>query len=308
MVRIFIDKMSPFIRQSLSRSVLKSLIKGDSKLDYNKALGNVTALYRSALGASASEVQIPLPTDEKPRVKPGEFTDVEIEQAIEALFDYFEANLQTLNTYLGDSTKEIVMTRVWKEILTTIEGLLIPPLSEAPSDMKPLTDKEVDIVFKWLKFLRDYFYAGGEGLPLENLQNQKYRDTVSIRLYYDWDTDMLMEECVRMMQQTLRSSPSIKKRAKSVYSQRNLGTIKDRKREKKQEKEVSGGETILRILRMRPNTSDFIAQQLQILATMQAEQEQRERQQQKRKAQRPGGASRIPEVPAVPEIPPGPLQ
>ena len=143
--------MSPVIRQSLSRGVLKSLVKGDSKLDYNKALGNVTALYRSALGGSASEVQIPLPADEKPRVKPGEFTDVEIEQAIADLFDYFEANLQTLNTYLGESTKEIVITRVWKEILTTIEGLLIPPLSETPSDMKPLTDKEVDIVFKWLK-------------------------------------------------------------------------------------------------------------------------------------------------------------
>jgi hypothetical protein len=57
-------------------------------------------------------------------------------------------HLQTLNTYLGESTKEIVITRVWKEILTTIEGLLIPPLSETPSDMKPLTDKEVDIVFK----------------------------------------------------------------------------------------------------------------------------------------------------------------
>jgi len=249
-------------------------------------------------------VQIPLPADEKPRVKPGEFTDVEIEQAIAELFDYFEANLQTLNTYLGESTKEIVITRVWKEILTTIEGLLIPPLSETPSDMKPLTDKEVDIVFKWLKFLRDFFYAGGEGLPLETLQNQKYRDIVSIRLYYDWDTDMLMEECVRAMQQTLRASPSIKKRAKSVYSQRNLGTIKDRKREKKEEKEVGGGETIMRILRMRPNTSDFIAQQLQILATMQAEQEQRERQQQKRKVQRPGNAARIPEIPPVPEIPP----
>ncbi|KAI0270838.1 hypothetical protein BGY98DRAFT_234507 [Russula aff. rugulosa BPL654] len=128
------------------------------------------------------------------------------------------------------------MTRIWKEVLTTVEGLLIPPLSEAPSDMKPLTDKEVDIVFKWLKFLRDFFYADGGGLPLENLQNQKYRDIVSIRLYYDWDTDMLMEECVRAMQQTLRAAPSIKKRAKSVYSQRNLGTIKDRKREKKRRK------------------------------------------------------------------------
>jgi hypothetical protein len=40
-----------------------------------------------------------------------------------------------------------------------------------------------------VQFLRDYFYAGGEGpVPLETLQNQKYRDIVSIRLYYDWHT------------------------------------------------------------------------------------------------------------------------
>ena len=60
-----------------------------------------------------------------------------------------------------------------------------------------------------------------------------------------------MEEGVRMMQQSIRASPSVKKRAKTVYAQRNLGTIKDRKREKLKEKEVSNGETILRILRMR---------------------------------------------------------
>ena len=279
--------MSPVIHHSLSRNVLKSLIKGESKLDYNRALGNVTALYRSALGGSASEVQIPLPQDEKPRVKPGEFTDVEIEQAIAGLFDYFEANLQTLNTYLGDSTKEIVMTRVWKEILATIEGLLIPPLSETPSDMKPLTDKEVDIVFKWLKVR--VFFQMHEGQTMTyfsssyetfstlagrgfHLRTYRIRNTatsslfgctttgtrtslfcceVDSRLTGRSDRDMLMEECVRAMQETLRASPSIKKRAKSVYSQRNLGTIKDRKREKKEEKEVGGGETIMRILRMR---------------------------------------------------------
>ena len=62
-----------------------------------------------------------------------------------------------------------------------------------------------------------------------------------------------MEECVRMMQHSLRAAPTIMKRAKSVYQQRNLGTIKNRKKEKQQEKEqdVSNGETILRILRMR---------------------------------------------------------
>jgi hypothetical protein len=120
-------------------------------VDYNKAISNVTALWGSALGSSSNEVQIPLPSAEKPRVRPDELTDVEIEQAILPLFDYFDANLQTLNTYLSDTAKEMVMTRVWKEILSILEGLLIPPLSDISSDMKPLSDKEVDIVFKWLK-------------------------------------------------------------------------------------------------------------------------------------------------------------
>ena len=199
-------KMSPFIRQSLSRSVVKSLLKGGPLgLDYNRALANVTGLYRSAMGPSASEVQIPVPSSEKPRVRPEELSDVEIERAIVPLFDYFDANLQILNTHLSETAKEMVMLRVWKEILTVVEGLLIPPLSKLPSDMKPLSDKEVDIVFKWLKvrlpvpfhqhllhllvqFLRDYFHIDGEGISLEALQNQKYRDVLSIRLYYDWHT------------------------------------------------------------------------------------------------------------------------
>ena len=130
-----------------------------------------------------------------------------------------------------------------------------------------------------------------------------------------------MEECVRAMQQRLRTAPSIKKRAKSVYSQRNLGTIKNRKRgkERGERSRWRGNDHAHSLLKplvsrsvptlmppgpSRPNTSHFIAQQLQILATMQAEQEERERQQQKRKAQRPGGVARVPEIPAVPEIPP----
>lgn len=63
--------------------------------------------------------------------------------------------------------------------------------------------------------------------------------------------DALMEECVRMMQQNLRQAPTMKKRAKSVYQQRNLGTIRERKKEKKEEPEPTSEQTIMRILRMR---------------------------------------------------------
>jgi hypothetical protein len=70
-----------------------------------------------------------------------------------------------------------------------------------------------------------------------------------------WDVfgnrDALMEECVRLMQNMLRSTPA-NKRAKSVYQSKNLGTIKDRKKQKQETtKEDSNGEIILRILRMR---------------------------------------------------------
>ena len=161
MVRIFIDKMTPFVQQSLSRAVLKSLIKTGTgtgmSIDYTKALDGVTSFYKNAIGNNANDVLIPLPESAKPRVRPEALTDVEIEAAITPLFDYFDSNLQTLNTHLSDEAKEMVLTRLWKEILQVIEALLIPPLSEAPSDLKPLTDKEVDIVFKWLKVRLSYF-------------------------------------------------------------------------------------------------------------------------------------------------------
>lgn len=162
MLTIRLYQMSPVISQSLTRSVVRSLVKPSNNtgsLDYNRVLGNVKGFYTSALGGSSSEGQIPPPPPpEGSRTRAGELTDFEIEQAILPLFDYFEANLKTLNTHLSDATKQQVMAKVWKEILVTIEGLLIPKLSENPSDMKPLYDKEVDIVFKWLKVL-DYLYS-----------------------------------------------------------------------------------------------------------------------------------------------------
>lgn len=124
-----------------------------------------------------------------------------------------------------------------------------------------------------------------------------------------------------MMQQTLRSAPTMKKRAKSVYSQRNLGTIKERKKEKQQEKDVTNGETIMRILRMRcvvclsiastvftrhfrPGTREFIAQQLQIVAAMQAEQEQRAKELEQRKLKRSSVNRPVSQIQAVPPLQP----
>jgi len=135
-----------------------------------------------------------------------------------------------------------------------------------------------------------------------------------------------MEEYVRLMQNMLRSTSTIKKRAKSVYHSKNLGTIKNRKKEKQQtNKEDSNGEIILRILRMRylfrleflpvglirsgrSGTSDFIVQQMRTLSKLQAEQEAREKAKEQRKLNRPrqdgqGGIPPVPSIPPVPTVP-----
>ncbi|KAG8760622.1 hypothetical protein FRC14_002468 [Serendipita sp. 396] len=298
MVRIFVDKMTPLFRDVLSRSNLKKITKLPSALDYNKALGNVTALFGSLTTSSSSEVQIPLPQHEKPRVKvDSSISDEAVEAALGPLYDYLNDNLQVLNDNLSEAARETVMSKIWKEILVIVEGLLVPSIGDTPSPMKPLQDRELDVVFKWLRSLLNFFHAEGEGMSMETLQNAKYREIMSLRLYYDWHADQLMEEAVRMMQTQLRAAPTIKKRAKSVYSQRSLGTIKDRKKEKRRNKQGdNAAEPILKILRMMPGTTDFLQQQLKIMSQIQAEQQNRNLH---RQHARGDG-----DVPAIPPLPP----
>lgn len=78
-------------------------------------------------------------------------TQVEVTNALKPLFNYFNDNFAIMKTTLTDSGMVMVMTRLWKEVLVTIESLLVPPLSDKPSQQRPLTQQELDIVFKWLQ-------------------------------------------------------------------------------------------------------------------------------------------------------------
>ena len=71
--------------------------------------------------------------------------------ALEPLFNYFNDNFAIMKETLTDPAMIMVMTRLWKEVLATTESLLVPPLSDKPSQQRPLTQQELDIVFKWLK-------------------------------------------------------------------------------------------------------------------------------------------------------------
>ena len=70
---------------------------------------------------------------------------------LKPLFDYFDENFAIMKQTLTDPSMLMVMTRLWKEVLTTLEALLVPPLSDKPSQQKSLTSQEVDVVYKWLR-------------------------------------------------------------------------------------------------------------------------------------------------------------
>ena len=263
MVRVLIDRMAAYMREILSRATLRTLVKGRRNID--RALGNVRALYASALERANGTAALIPPVE--PRRRDAALSDLEIEEAIAPLLDYFEDTLGTLKASLSENEAQLVLVRIWKEVLHTLEALLVPPLAATPSDMRQLSDKEVDIVFKWLSFLRTYFNAYdpesgiAHGIPLDVLQGPKYRELLSYLLLHDQSTDALMIECVRGFQARLASAPE-QRRNKSVLEQRSLGTIRAHKRAKAEDGEPALTHMAMKILRMRPGTADFLAQQL----------------------------------------------
>lgn len=220
-------------------------------------------------------------------------TDVDIENALKPLFGYFDENFAIMNQTLTPDAMVTVMTRLWKDTLAIIELLLVPPLSDKLSSQKQLTTQELDIVFKWLKTLFDFFHAvdettgKSEGVPIDILKNPKYHDIQNLNFFYFESTDNLIRTSERMAAATVErqhqlqaranrfSAPALTgpshsfgrgsvgytttKRSKTIMLSRNLGTMRKAKEEKRKEAQAEASDDmILRILRMRPEAEKYL--------------------------------------------------
>lgn len=217
-------------------------------------------------------------------------TPADVENALTPLFNYFNDNFAIMNKILTTEAMRMVMARLWKEVLATIESLLVPPLSDKPSHQKPLTIQEVDIVSRWLLLLLNFFHAiddeTGEanGVPIDILKSPKYHEIQSLNFFYFEPTDNLIRTSERMASATVNrqqanrnnrtSAPAhlgatgpghgglgvpAARRAKSIMLSRNLGTMKKVKEEKRREAQADpNDDMILRILRMRPEAAGYL--------------------------------------------------
>ncbi|KAL9040138.1 MAG: hypothetical protein Q9180_002101 [Flavoplaca navasiana] len=270
MTRIITDKLSAYIHHCLSRRTLRNL---------------------TSKGITISTVSNYFNRNRPPQTTQAP-SEAEITNALKPLFAYFDDNFAIMNQTLTSTAMVMVMTRLWKEVLVTVEGLLVPPLSDKPSAQRQLSQQELDIVFKWLQYLFDFFHAvddeTGEanGVPLGVLRSPKYFDITTLNFFYFESTDALIRTSERMAsataarQQSQRNrlsapaalaSPAFggaaglmgglpsTRRSKSIMLSRNLGTMKKAKEEKWKEAQADpNDDMILRILRMRPEAERYL--------------------------------------------------
>lgn len=192
------------------------------------------------------------------------------EDAIVPLLDYMEKNLRILNENLSETNMQSLILKIWKEVLIALEGVLLPPLSEQESDMKPLDELEFLVVYKWLELLKILFNGGedGDAVPLDKLENSQYYALLAINAAYNLETEKLIEG----YNSTIKNQVEMKMRggrkadrSKSVYHSKN--TVKKRKSatRKSASIELPNADTILRILRMRKErqAKDFLHAEFQ---------------------------------------------
>ncbi|KAH9831900.1 c2 domain containing protein [Teratosphaeria destructans] len=284
MARKVTDKLSAYIQQCLSRRTLRALLgQGTlSSVTMHSARGYFSKLSSQVAGRPMSiAASGAAPTGATPE---------SVSNALKPLLQYFDDNFAIMKQTLTDSAMIMIMTRLWKETLVTIEGLLVPPLSDKPSGQKPLTQQEVDIVYRWLQTLFDFFHAYDEedkvanGVPLDVLKSPKYHDLQNLNFFYFESTDNLIRTSDGIAQATARrqqetaaklnrfSAPSSfggsgpmlmpmsgTRRTKSILMSRNLGTMRKAKEEKRKEAQADpNDDMILRILRMRPEAERYL--------------------------------------------------
>jgi len=217
-------------------------------------------------------------------------SQAEIEGALATLFTYFDDNFAIMNQTLTTEAMRTVMARLWKEVLVTVESLLVPPLSDKPSNQRPLTQQEVDVVSRWLVLLLNFFNAVDEetgeanGVPIDILKSPKYHEIQSLFFFYAEPTETLIRTSERMASATsARQQPNRNRlslpaatlspfggpasfaglpstrRGKSIMLSRNLGTMKKAKEERWREAQAEpNDDMILRILRMRPEAAGYL--------------------------------------------------
>ncbi|WRT68812.1 uncharacterized protein IL334_005792 [Kwoniella shivajii] len=224
MSRELVDKMAEFIRSQLSVSTLNNLTK---------------------------------PLKDKKKAKTV-LSEQDIEISLGGLFDYLNENFSVFSVTLNHETRLKLMLSIWRRIIDILISLVVPPLSDKPYTGPSLSSSEVDVIFKWLILLKNFFNAseGGieHGVPIGQLQSGNYKDLIMLGQYLDLPTPALKD----------RASAAVKAASKPPGGL--TGTMSRMKVDEGREDEGERmAEILLRIARTRPDVSEFLSHEFGLL-------------------------------------------
>ncbi|KAJ2234141.1 hypothetical protein IWW45_003637 [Coemansia sp. RSA 485] len=133
-------------------------------------------------------------------------TQESCKEALIPLIDYLEDNLHTLFVCLYEDTANEVIGRVWNEVLTTLEDILLPPLrGSSKGHAKPLSEGYLNNIYECLHFLKWYFGGGDDkdGLSEEVLEGGKYAMMEFVGKMYFMTSRELMDAYMRELHQSV---------------------------------------------------------------------------------------------------------
>jgi hypothetical protein len=210
-----------------------------------------------------------------------------VNDSIAPLFEYLNANLQTLAMNLTPELLIKVMIQAWSVVLDTIDNLVLPPLSSAnallanskwslnmlnrtlPGYGKMLSLQEIKFVRIWLVSLCEFFHNEGEGPPLLVLQNLHYHKLSEIVEYYDISAEKLRRlidewtpRCINAIKERNFMVDDSLRRSETIVAH---GTKKNRERSqshaKQQVSQLDLEDVVLRVLLCK-DERDFVHKRL----------------------------------------------
>ncbi|KAJ2881545.1 hypothetical protein FB639_002593 [Coemansia asiatica] len=146
-------------------------------------------------------------------------------EALIPLIDYLEDNLHTLFVYLYEDTANGVISKVWNEVLASLEDILLPPLrGSSKGHAKPLSEGYLRNTYECLDFLKWYFGGGQDkdGLTEEVLEGGKYAELMLVEKMYFMTSRELIDAYMRELRQSVLDSTDVENGG-GLYSPPSIG-------------------------------------------------------------------------------------
>lgn len=125
----------------------------------------------------------------------------EVANAVQNLTEYLNDTLSILSSNLYPRLSKDLFKKVWNQLLTIVDNLLLPSLYGDQAIItvlnrtRPLTERQIEMTASVVQVLKLFFYADGSplGLPLQTLETQMYMDVKTLMELYWLDLNDLLK-------------------------------------------------------------------------------------------------------------------